>query len=158
MCRHSSGSQGQSCEHWALRGCMGARRNQLGHQVCGRRMLRISTSSLTFTEHLPCVRNHCAPTSLQGTTVPPSSYNEHFLLFWDKFTFLLCVLRCMYVVCGCMYHSRCNLDNLLLECGSWGSSRFSAKHLYPLNHLNSPSSSSNYDHCSFTCPAFLNMV
>lgn len=105
---------------------------------------------------------------VSGITVPPPPYNEQPLprlltmntscFSGTQFTFLLCVLRCMYVVCGCMYHSRCNLYNLLLECGSWGSNRFSAKHLYPLNHLNSPSSSSNYDHCSFTCPAFLNMV
>lgn len=36
------------------------------------------------------------------------------------FIFILCLLMCMYV-CGCTYHSRCNLYKLLLECGPWGS-------------------------------------
>lgn len=48
---------------------------------------------------------------------------------------------CMYI-CGCTCHSRCNLQKLLY--GMWVlgiEPQFDAKHLYQLNHLNSPSNS-----------------
>lgn len=112
--------------------------------------------------HLPCVRNHRAPTSLQWTTVPPSPYDGHFLLFWDLF-YIFLMFNNVHV-CMWMYVSQ-QVQFVEVASGMWVLGiklRCSAKHLYPLNH-NSPSSlsflsSSNYDHCSFTCSTFLNMV
>lgn len=95
--------------------------------------------------------------------MPPPPYNENFLLFWDLFYIYIMLINVH--VCMWMYISQ-QVQFVQVASGVWVLGiklRFSAKHLYLLNHLNSPSSSrflssSNYDHCSFICPAFLNTV
>lgn len=112
----------------------------------------------------PCLSLHLQNIyHVSEITLSPSSYNEHFLLFWDLFYTYIMFINVH--VCMWMYISQ-QVQFVQVASGVWALGiklRCSAKHLYPLNHLNSPSSSnclssSNYNHCNFTCPALLNMV
>lgn len=106
----------------------------------------------------PCLSLHLQNIyHVSEITMPPSSYNEHFLLFWDLFYIYIMFINVH--VCMWMYILQ-QVQFVQVASGVWALGiklRCNAKHLYPLNCLNSPSSSnclssSNYNHCSFTCP------